>query len=184
MKNHLLTLLTLLICSWTYAQNKEDETSNITETLSRTTKGNWIIEVNTGFGTTGNTGVSFSNSNDNSYYNFALETGYFVTDNLAVKTGFGFGGQDVQDNSFYTLSYKLGAKYYIKGKVPVSLDYNGRKIEDVSEQFQYLGLGAGYAIYVAQNLSIEPGIRYDVTLNDKATEENNLQANIGFVLHF
>jgi hypothetical protein len=46
------------------------------------------------------------------------------------------------------------------------------------------GLGAGYAIFLGSNVSIEPGLRYNVSMNDKFSKENLIQLNIGFALHF
>ena len=69
-------------------------------------------------------------------------------------------------------------------KIPVSIDINTMKTEDVPEIRQYAGVGIGYNFSLGTHVSIEPGIKYDMTINDKADKENNLQLNVGFILHY
>jgi hypothetical protein len=69
-------------------------------------------------------------------------------------------------------------------KIPLTLDYTGATIKDYDENPSWLGVGAGYAIFLGSNVSVEPGLRYNLTMNDNYTEENLIQFNIGFALHF
>ena len=68
--------------------------------------------------------------------------------------------------------------------IPVQVDYSGATIKDVDEDPSYLGIQAGYAIFLGSNVSIEPGIRYNLSLNDNYTEKDTFQLNVGFALHF
>ena len=60
----------------------------------------------------------------------------------------------------------------------------GASIKDYEENPSWLGLGAGYAIFLGENVSIEPGLRYNLTMNEDFSDENIFQFNIGFALHF
>ena len=98
---------------------------------------------------------------------------------LAIKLGLGFGGTSV-DSVDGTFSYKIGAKYYINSMIPVQVDYSGASQGDFDSSF--LGLQAGYAIFLGDMVSIEPGLRYNLGLGD-SDGLNVLQFNVGFALH-
>ncbi|MDR6846586.1 hypothetical protein [Flavobacterium granuli] len=152
-----------------------------TNAQEQTKKGKWLIEANTNFGATtvGNTSFQLASSDGDTAWNLGAEGGYFVADNLAVKAGLGYG-----DNGGYNVfSYKVGAKYYLMNKFPLEASFTGASIEDFNENPSYLGLQAGYAWFVAKNVSIEPGLRYNISLNNDFYEDV-FQLNIGFALHF
>ena len=178
-----LLLSALAICAFSFANAQEDDKS--TEG-GQTAKGSWLIEANTGNAMLGNTGFYYSTQDGVSAYNIGLDGGYFVMDNLAIKAGLGFGdsNSDVDGNTF---SYRIGAKYYAMGKFPVTVDLTGASGDEVKiadETPMWLGLGGGYAWFVSNNISIEPGLRYNISLNDDYTDEGVFQFNIGFALHF
>ncbi|MFQ6602350.1 hypothetical protein [Flavobacterium sp. C3NV] len=152
----------------------------------QTKKGKYLIEGNTSFGATGtgNTGFALSSEDGTTSWNIGAEGGYFVMDNLAVKAGLGYGdtGADYGGSMF---SYKVGAKYYVINKIPFELSYTGASVKDADENPSYLGIQGGYAWFIGNNISIEPGLRYNLTLNDNyGTGKDVLQFNIGFALHF
>src|SRR5690606_2748842 len=116
------------------------------------------IEANTGNALLGTTGIYFSSSDGSSSYNIGLDGGYFIMDDLAIKAGLGYGGAspDGGDN-VSAFSYRLGAKYYILSMIPVTLDLTGAS-GDGAENFLgetplWLGIGAGYAWFVGENVS-------------------------------
>ncbi|PXY39918.1 hypothetical protein DMB65_15490 [Flavobacterium cheongpyeongense] len=147
----------------------------------QTAKGKWLIEANTGFGNgVGSTQFGLVSSDGTTEWNIGAEGGYFVADNLAVKLGLGYG-DDGED--FSTFAYKVGAKYYIANKFPVELSYNGVDNKDWDENPSYVGIQGGYAIFLGSNVSIEPGVRYNHSLNDDYFE-SAFQFNVGFALHF
>jgi len=137
----------------------------------------------------GSTSFMFASSDGNTQYNLGLDGGYFIMDDLALKAGLGFGGFSPDEgDGVSSFSYRIGAKYYIVSQFPVTLDLTGAT-GDGAENFAgetplWLGLGGGYAWFISDNISIEPGLRYNITLNDQFTEENIFQLNIGFVLFF
>lgn len=147
----------------------------------QTKEGKWLIEANTGFGAgVGSTSFGLSSVDGETYYNIGAEAGYFVIDNLAVKLGLGFG-DDGSDNS--TLAYKVGAKYYVADKFPLEVSYNGVSDDDYAKNPSYVGLQGGYAWFLGSNVSVEPGVRYNVSLDDEIAD-SFFQFNIGFALHF
>jgi len=151
---------------------------------SRTDKG--LIEVNTNFGAfaRASTSIEYLSFSGGDYsLNIGGEGGYFVIKNLAVKLGLGYGYSkqsfSLRDTS--TFSYKIGAKYYFFNKIPVQVDYTGAKLNFLDESLNYIGIQGGYAIFLAKNVSVEPGMHYSISLDDNI---DTLQLNIGFVLHF
>ncbi|MBW1654004.1 hypothetical protein [Flavobacterium quisquiliarum] len=146
----------------------------------QTAKGKWLIEANTAFGAkTGNTAFSLTSVDGDTSWNVGAEGGYFVADNLAVKLGLGYG--DDGDSSIF--SYKVGAKYYLLNKFPLEASYTGVSIKDVDHNPSFIGLQGGYALFLGNNVSIEPGLRYNVTTNEDYGK-SFLQFNVGFALHF
>lgn len=146
----------------------------------QTKKGKWLVEANTNFGATqvGNTSFQLASSDGETQWNLGAEGGYFVADDLALKAGLGYG--DFGNNVF---SYKLGVKYYLLHQFPLEASFTGASIEDARENPSYFGLQGGYAWFVSKNISIEPGIRYNISMNNDFYDDV-FQLNVGFALHF
>ncbi|WP_424988978.1 hypothetical protein [Flagellimonas sp.] len=164
---------------FTFTSNAQDGT--------QTDKGSWLIEANTGFGGgdtgvahTANTGFGLVSIDDLTIWSIGAEGGYFIADNLAAKVGLGYS--DFDGTSIF--SYKLGAKYYIINTIPVQLDVTGASLQDATENPLWLGFQGGYAIFIGDMVSIEPGLRYNLSLNEDFTEEGMFEFRIGFALHF
>lgn len=178
MKKLLLSVLAIAAFAFTNAQN-----------TGQTATGKWLIEANTGFGAVhpAQTSIQFAATDDTTVWNVGLEGGYFVIDNLAIKAGLGYGETKYDDGFFEgkssSFSYKIGAKYYAAGVVPVQLDFSGTSIEDVEDDPSYIGFQAGYAWFLGDNVSIEPGVRYNLA-TDSDLYQNVLEFNLGFALHF
>tara|TARA_B110000967_G_scaffold199570_1_gene234124 strand:- start:124 stop:627 length:504 start_codon:yes stop_codon:yes gene_type:complete len=154
----------------------------LTAVNAQTEKGSLLIETNIANLMVGTTSFSFNSVDGESVYSIGLDGGYFVIDDFAIKVGLGYSGNSLTDTN--TFSYRIGGKYYLMGNIPLTLDYTGASIKDFDENPSWLGLGAGYAIFLGDNVSIEPGLRYNLTLNEDYTDENVFQFNIGFALHF
>lgn len=144
-------------------------------------EGSWLVEANTNFGSghASHTGFSLRSNDDNTVWNIGFEGGYFIMDDLALKAGLGYGDSDLSDGRF---SYKVGMKYYIESQFPVQIDVNGSSGDNFSPLF--VGFQGGYAWFVADNISLEPGVRYDLDINDDADNFGGLGLNVGFALHF
>ncbi|MDP2540537.1 hypothetical protein CSC81_03130 [Tenacibaculum discolor] len=148
-------------------------TANAQEANGQTAKGKWVIEANTGSATTGNTSFSLATSNGNTEWSIGLDGGYFVADDLAVKAGLGY-----RDNGFAdAFAYKIGAEYYIGSQFPVSVDFTG----DTNSDLKWLGLQAGYAWFLGENVSLKPAVRYNVGLDD---QDGVFQGLVGFAFYF
>ena len=155
----------------------------------QTSKGKWLIEANTGNFMLGTTGIYFASLDGDSMYNIGLDGGYFIMDDLALKVGLGYGGESYDGGGSYSsFSYRLGAKYYLNSMIPVTLDLTGASGDAVENDFgdtpMWLGIGAGYAWFLGDNVSIEPGIRYNHSLNEDYTDKGVFQVNVGFALYF
>ena len=137
------------------------------------------------------TGIQFWTSDGSSFFSLGAEGGYFIMDDLALKAGLGFASfsPDGGDGTSSFL-YKLGAKYYINSIIPVQLDFTGSTIEDqdapvgggtveTPDPF-WLGLQAGYALFLADNLSFEPSLRYSSSLNSDFSDTGVLEFRFGF----
>jgi hypothetical protein len=182
MKKIILTMAAVFAVSFANAQDKKESSGG------QTSKGKWLVEANTGNAMLGTTGFYYASQDGNSQYNLGLDGGYFIMDDLALKAGLGFGGVSVDGaGSASSFAYRLGAKYYVKSMIPVTLDLTGASgdaVEVAGETPMWLGIGAGYAWFIGNNVSIEPGLRYNHSLNENYTDKAVLQFNIGFALHF
>jgi hypothetical protein len=181
MKKIIFTVAAVFALGFANAQDKQVSASD-----GQTSQGKWLIEANTGNAMIGSTSFSFVSSDGESTYNLGLDGGYFIIDDLALKAGLGYGGDSASSTNAF--SYRLGAKYYIMSMIPVTLDVTGAS-GDAVENFDgetplWLGIGAGYAIFLGDNVSIEPGLRYNLSLNQDYSEKDVFQLNIGFALHF
>lgn len=183
MKKVILTMAVVLTATFANAQDKKESNG------SQTSKGKWLIEANTGFGavTGAQTSFGYSSQGDVKAMSLGAEGGYFIMDNLAIKLGLGYNSFDSGAGNTTGFAYKIGAKYYVNGNIPVQVDYSGGSGDNYkvgSETPSYLGLQAGYAVFLGENVSIEPGIRYNSSMNKNYTEDSALQVCVGFALHF
>ncbi len=177
MKRIVLTLAAVFAFGFANAQDAQS-----TANAGQTAKGKWLIEANTGFGAAHSADTSFGlrSEDGETTWSIGAEGGYFVMDDLAIKAGLGYVDMGDDVSSF---TYKIGAKYYIISQIPVQLDYSGASIKDADENPSYLGIQGGYAIFLGQNVSIEPGLRFNKSLNDDFYDDV-FQVRIGFALHF
>lgn len=155
-------------------------TVNAQETGNSLSQGSWVIEANTGSWATGSTAFSLTSEDGNTMWSVGAETGYFIMENLALKVGLGYSDFG---NDFSAFTYKVGAKYYIAGQFPVGVDYTGASYKDFDENPSYVGLQGGYAWFVADNVSIEPTFRYNLSMNSDFYDDA-FQGLIGFAFHF
>lgn len=172
-----IILAAVAVVGFAFTANAQDDDT----TRAQTAKGSWLIEANTGNEVGGNTGIYFSSQDGEYKYNLGVEGGYFVIDDLAVKVGLGYGGDSLTDlNGF---SYRIGGKYYIASRFPITLDVTGASIEDAPENPFWLGIGGGYAWFISERISIEPGVRYNLSMNEDFTDKDIFQINVGFVVY-
>lgn len=172
MKNLFLAFaLMLSVCFFSNAQENDHGAIH---------QGQWLIEINTGTWTTGNTGFSLLSVDGNTQWSVGAEGGYFVIDNLAVKVGLGYSDASYEFAES-TFSYKVGVKYYLLDQIPLGLDFTGLSIEEYDPS--WIGVQGGYAWFVSPQVSIEPTLRYNISLDDTQAD-NAFQGLIGFAFHF
>lgn len=143
-------------------------------------QGQWLIEINTGSWTTGNTAFSLLSVDGSTQWSAGFEGGYFVIDNLAIKAGLGYSDSD-SEFSDGTFTYKVGAKYYLIDQIPLGVDFTGLSVNEFDAN--WIGVQGGYAWFVSPQVSIEPTLRYNITL-DEMEAESSFQGLIGFAFHF
>lgn len=154
-------------------------------TTAQTEKGHLFFEVNTNLGAASPSSTGFSFSTEKvgpttvTQYNVGAEAGYFLMEGLALKLGVGYGDDSVNS----VLGFKIGAKYYLQDKFPIQLDLNGSYNKVLFANPMYVGLQVGYAFFIGDNVSIEPAVRYDYSVNDQYSTDGIIQLNLGLVLH-
>ena len=175
MKSLTLVLLFLLPYCWSNAQ--EDAIL----------KGNWFLEANARLsGTTlsvsnpPSTGFGLVNSDGTTLWTIGGEGGYFIMDNLAIKLGLGYTDFD----GFSSFTYKLGGRYYVADVIPLQIDLTGSSIEDDTANPLWVGIQGGYALFLNDNVALEPSLRYNVNLNEDFSDTGFLELLIGFAVYF
>jgi hypothetical protein len=77
-----------------------------------------------------------------------------------------------------------GTGAFTTGTFSSTLDVTGASTK-ADEDPMWLGIGAGYAFFLGDNVSIEPGLRYNMNLNSDLVDlPAVIQFNVGFALHF
>jgi hypothetical protein len=145
-------------------------------------KNSWALETNTGFGSlpivnlpgAGASGLFLTSIDGTTFFGLGADASYFAADNLAIKIGAGFTSFD-GDN---ITSIKLGLKYYVNGSIPFGAEYVSFSSDGNSSDF--VGLQGGYALSLSDKVYIEPGLRYNIGLDE--FDEDFLQLNVGFVV--
>lgn len=176
MKKIILTAITIMTIGFANAQSKSKKSD------SQTSTGKFVIEANTGSFSTGSTAISYISIDNNSSLSVGLDGGYFIMDNFALKAGLGFTSLTTKGSNSTTIAtYKFGAQYYILNKIPVGVDFTG--LSTKSENANWIGMEAGYAIFLGENVAITPKLRYNATL-DEVQAPSSFQGLVGFSLYF
>jgi len=184
MKKLIFTVLTALLIT---------TSSQAQETPTALQKGKWMVETNLNpFSSIGTTGLLYNKTKNTEAWGIGGETGYFISDQFAIKAGIGYNKSELDINineEYFTrkttsFSYKIGAKYYIINAIPVQIDLGGIK-ENNAKQNLIFGGQVGYAWFINNNIIIEPQIRYNLSNGDNGYQNDNVfSARIGFSLHF
>jgi len=154
--------------------------------------GSWFLEGNTRLTTALEdvtnvpiTGFGLIATEDLTIFSIGGEAGYFVADNLALKGGLGLRRLRFNaENNFTIFTYRFGARYYLKDIIPLQIDISGSSQEDTNENALWLGLQGGYAFFVTERLSIEPALRYYVSLNEDFSDQGIFEIRIGAQFFF
>ncbi len=181
MKRSISLFLLLFIVSLTYSQDQ-------------LAKGNFALDFNTGLNALSEGGITFMQGStalqlttidDYTFYNIGVDGSYFVQDALALKIGFGYGGvKESGEEGYNSFSYRAGLKYYISNMIPFQVDLTGAQIKEMEDNPMWLGLQGGYAFFLGSNVSLEPNLRYSLSLNEDFTDDSVFQFNVGMSLFF
>ena len=181
MKKVISFFITLFIVSLSYSQDQ-------------LAKGNFALDFNTGLNGLSEGGINFMQGStalqlttidDITFYNIGLDGSYFIQDGFALKAGLGYGGiKESGGEGYDSFSYRLGLKYYISKMIPVQVDLTGAQIEDMDDNPMWLGIQGGYAFFLGSNVSLEPSLRYSLSLNEDFTDDNIFQFNVGLSVFF
>lgn len=160
MKNVFLYTLLLLSTISLSAQYTPQSYQEEGDTFVR--KGRFMIETGYnlvgGFGT--GTGLSILAAEGESITSLGFDGGYMLSENFALTFKLGL----ITGDGASLTNIGVGGKYYIAGKVPVSLSLATLSTGDDST---FLGnLSAGYAINLADNITLEPALGIITTSDD------------------
>lgn len=141
-----------------------------------TSKGNYVVGLNT-------TNLGFSNVQDSgTNVNVGLNVGYFVDARTAVIFGGGYDAYLSDGLNTNSWTYTAGIKQYLGSVVPVQVDWNGATGNNVHPSKSAIGLQAGYAWFPTRHFSVEPAVRYNLSLTD--AYPNVLSGALGFNYFF
>lgn len=154
---------------------------------AQTEQGNWLVGASTDLAFTS---TSFDGSDDNvNEFDLTVSAGNFIADNLVF--GLNISYNSVNDSFDKQATSLVGPflRYYAEGAFFVGVSYllGTTKFESVGTDFtfngNYIGLEAGYPIWVVENIAIEPSLNYAVGGGD-FDGSSALGVNIGFGLYF
>lgn len=130
------------------------------------------------------TGLDLSHSKyEGTNFGIALSGGAFVADNVALLVN--FKGQYVE-NGLDETSVGAQARYYfsscgVYGGLGVA--YKHLSGSGCKKDVVCLTPEVGYAFFLGRNLTVEPAVYYDLSLND-VSEYSKLGFKIGFGVYF
>ena len=133
-------------------------------------------------------------NNSSNIFGLDVNGGYFIIDDLSVNAELGFSYSSYDKNSSNTFSIGVGGRYYLPMKVffgamfdfsSTGQSYDGKSVGDRRSSMG-VTLGAGYAIFVNDNVAIEPMLGYRLGFGDKAKDlvYNAFGIIVGFGIHF
>lgn len=154
---------------------------------AQTEQGGWFIGASTNLSFTS---TSFDGSDDSvNEFDVTLSAGTFIADNLVF--GLNMNYNSVSDSFDKQTTSLVGPffRYYAEGTFFLGASYLlgttklGSGGTDFTFNGNYLGLEAGYPIWVTENIAIEPSLNYAIGGGD-FDGSSALGINIGFGLYF
>lgn len=124
------------------------------------------------------TNLGFSTTDGQTSVAVGADVGHFVANNLAVVGNVGFQIADTRNSETSGFAYGAGLKYYLGGVVPVQVDWNGTAVGGDNRVYRSnVGTSLGYAFFLTPKVSLEPTLRYNISLNDN--QKNTFSGNFG-----
>ena len=150
--------------------------SNLQNAKLATTKGTYVLGLkssNLGFSTVDGQGTSVD---------VGINAGYFVASRTAILLSTGYNAYVSKGYNVNAWTYSAGVKHYLGAVIPVQVDWNGATGNGISPNVSAFGVQAGYAWFPYSNFSIEPAVRYNMSLNE--SYDNVLSGAVGFNYFF
>lgn len=121
--------------------------------------------------------VNFSNYNKVTTIGVGLQGGHFIQNNLALVAQAGYNSIHANDFNMNDWSYGTGFKYYVDTVLPLQIDWNGATDNLNNTYKSNLGFSVGYAWRPINRITVEPTLRYDVSL--KEDKLNKFSGGVG-----
>lgn len=154
---------------------------------AQTEAGRWVINPTSELSLTTNNPFS-----DKTYRNIVLQVGagHFVADNFLARVSCGYEYQKMGDTKDRYWNFGVGGRYYINGVIPIGLSvehYISRiKVPGApafTQPFPAISVEAGYAWFVAPNLSIEPMVYCKQFYGSGRHHTERIGLSIGFNIY-
>ena len=153
--------------------------------LATTVSANAQFEKNKWYVNASLTGLNLSHSkSEGTNFGFAMAGGAFVADNLAILLN--FKGQYVEHGFDETSVGAQGRYYFASCVVYGGLGMTYKHLTssgNFKKNLVCFTPEVGYAFFFGRNLTIEPAVYYDISL-DETSEYSKLGFKIGFGLYF
>ncbi len=153
--------------------------------LATTVSANAQFEKNKWYVNASLTGLNLSHSkSEGTNFGFAMAGGAFVADNLAILLN--FKGQYVEHGFDETSVGAQGRYYFASCGVYGGLGMTYKHLTssgNFKKNLVCFTPEVGYAFFLGRNLTIEPAVYYDISL-DETSEYSKLGFKIGFGLYF
>lgn len=170
-----LLLTTALLAVFTFSSKAQTE------------QGGWLIGASTNLNFTS---TSFDGSDNKvNQFDLAFNAGHFVAENLAFGLNVAYNSLDDGGDKQTTSLVGPFVRYYANGTFFVGASYvlGTTKFESNGFDFtfngNYLGLEAGYPIWIVDSIAIEPSLNYAIGGGD-FDGSSAFGVNIGFGLYF
>ena len=159
-----------------------------TSAMAQTDQGTWMFGAGSNLGFTSG---KIDNDQEDATTNIALDVrgGYFIIDNLAVGLDIGFGSQSEGDYSESQIGVGPYLRYYLmESKLFGQAGFQFQTASSDGDNLgsgSAIGLGAGYAAWLNDNITIEPLVSYNMTsFKYEGADESAKGGNFGLMINF
>ena len=121
--------------------------------------------------------LGFSNYNKVTTYGVGVQGGHFVQNNLAIVGELGYNAIHSSGYNTNDWNYAAGVKYYVDKVLPIQVDWNGSTGNFSNPTKSNLGFSLGYAVFPNKQISVEPTLKYNVSLNNNY--KNTFSGGVG-----
>lgn len=159
-----------------------------TTAMAQTDQGTWMFGAGSNLGFTSGK-VDNDQEDATSNLDLNVRAGYFVIDNLAIGLDVSYGSESTGGVSSTTMGVGPYLRYYLMesklfgeaGYQFQSASFDGDNLGSGSA----LGIGAGYAAWLNDNVTIEPMVKYNMTsFKPEGADESAKGGNFGVMINF